>query len=262
MAVMPEPLGAAVMNSAIRSTHAALVILDISGYTRVIHQRLVSLEHAEAIITELMEAIIDQAAFPLQVNKLEGDAALLYAETGKNTAFAMHSVYAQVTHFFAAFKQRAQAIREARKHCGCDACANVDTLKLKAIIHVGDIVVKRVRQFEEIAGDAVILLHRLLKNDVPSHEYLLLTAAARSLLSDTAEKFVGFSQRVEGMDACAVYWSEIADLLGAAIPTQVAPAIGSQQLALPKRLAKFRHLPLTYLDRIVQWWRLRSFRAR
>lgn len=197
------------MSDHIRSTHAALIILDISGYTRFIHQRVVSLEHSEAIISELMESIIDHADLPLRVNKLEGDAALLYAETAASDSAAMHNVYGQVSQLFSAFSERAAGIRDARRHCGCDACANVDALKLKAIIHVGDIVVKRVRQFEEIAGDAVILLHRLLKNDVPSHQYVLLTQQVHALLVDTADPFIALKQQVHGMSPCTVYWRQI-----------------------------------------------------
>ena len=63
-----------------RLAQALLVIVDISGYTEFITNRQVSLLHAEQIITELMESVIDRADHPLVVNKLEGDAALLFRE--------------------------------------------------------------------------------------------------------------------------------------------------------------------------------------
>ena len=46
--------------------------------------------HAEEIIFELLEAVIDHAAHPLTLNKLEGDAAFLYAEmdSGNQAAVA------------------------------------------------------------------------------------------------------------------------------------------------------------------------------
>jgi len=62
-----------------------------------------------------------------------------------------------------------ERIKIARRHCHCDACANTDSLQLKAFLHVGEIVVKRVRQFEEIAGEAVIMVHRVTKNSVLLH---------------------------------------------------------------------------------------------
>lgn len=247
------------MNTPIRSTEAALVILDISGYTRFIHQRQISLVHAEAIISELMESIIDQAAFPLQVNKLEGDAALLFAETGGEPALALQSVYTQVRQFFPAFQQCVQNIREARRNCGCDACANIASLRLKAIIHVGAIVVKRVRQFEEIAGEPVILLHRLLKNAVPESEYLLLTAAAHQWLGADGADFTALQQPVEGMADCTVHWAAIDRLPPASAPANPqSPAASSPPSHPPQRSRRFRHLPITMLDRLRGWWRRRG----
>jgi hypothetical protein len=190
-----------------RSTRAVLLILDISGYTRFIHQRAVSLEHAEGIITELIEAVIDEADLPLKVNKLEGDAALLFAECAPDPALQLRQTFLQLGRFFAAFSQRLEHIRRKRGHCGCDACANVEQLQLKALLHQGPIVIKQVRQFEEIAGDAVILLHRLLKNDVPASQYLLLTADARQPLGDLCAGFERLEQAIEGMPPCAVYWT-------------------------------------------------------
>jgi len=38
-----------------------------------------SLLHAEAIISDLLEAVIDHAEYPLTLSKLEGDAVFLYA---------------------------------------------------------------------------------------------------------------------------------------------------------------------------------------
>ena len=82
-----------------RLTPAVLVITDISGYTSFIKHRAVSLLHAEAIVTDLLEAVIDRAAHPLAVNKLEGDAALLYAETGVDPAPAIRDAVAQIAAF-------------------------------------------------------------------------------------------------------------------------------------------------------------------
>ena len=56
-----------------------LVLADISGYTRFMRVHTMSLLHAEAIITDLLEAVIDQAEHPLTLSKLEGDAVFLYA---------------------------------------------------------------------------------------------------------------------------------------------------------------------------------------
>lgn len=54
---------------------AFIILIDISGYTKFIHKHRVSLIHAERIITELLESVIDASEHPLILNKLQGDAA-------------------------------------------------------------------------------------------------------------------------------------------------------------------------------------------
>ena len=163
-----------------RLTHAWLVIVDISGYTAVINERPTSLLHAEQIITELMEAVIDRATHPLQVNKLEGDAALLFGEVAAGDVAGGRDVLAQLKAFFPAFAACLGRQKAARAHCVCDACTGIERLQLKAFAHVGELAIKPVRQFTELAGENVILVHRLLKNQVPLRQYVLLTEAARA----------------------------------------------------------------------------------
>ncbi len=153
-----------------------LVIADISGYTKFIRNPRTSLLHAEQIITDLLDAVIDQSEHPLQLNKLEGDAALLYAVCGDDSARAAVDVLNQVKLFFEAFRTRQNSIiADSDGGCGCDACTSVGSLRLKVVMHMGEVLFKRIRQFEEMAGEPVILVHRLLKNSIVSDEYLLMT---------------------------------------------------------------------------------------
>jgi hypothetical protein len=91
----------------------ALVLADIGGYTRFIRLHALSVVHAEEIVTELLEAVIDRAEHPLRLNKLEGDAAFLYAEVqaGPDT---LRSVLAQVREFGEAFAARRGELAEFR----------------------------------------------------------------------------------------------------------------------------------------------------
>lgn len=165
----------------IRLAHAQLVIVDISGYTDFIVNRTISLVHAEEIISELLDALAERSQHPLTLNKFEGDAALLYAESGADPAAAACDVIAQLGSMFDAFAECRQRLAEKRAGCGCDACSNVRNLCLKAFVHCGDIAIKQLRGFEELAGEDVILLHRLLKNGIDAREYVLVTNAVCAL---------------------------------------------------------------------------------
>ncbi len=153
-----------------------LVLADISGYTRFMRVHTMSLLHAEAIVTELLEAVIDVAEFPLTLSKLEGDAAFLYAalDDDSRASAAAQDILRQVTAFFEAFRAREHALI-ACDTCRCEGCNHIAELRLKAFLHVGEVAIKKIRQFEELAGENVILIHRLLKNTIPAKEYILLT---------------------------------------------------------------------------------------
>lgn len=187
-----------------RLARTLLVIVDISGYTGFITKREISLLHAEQIITELLETVIDGAEFPLKLNKLEGDAALLYAEVDADPRGAARDALRQVHRAFELFAQRLARIDGERRHCSCAACSNIANLKLKAFFHEGEIAIKRVRQFEELAGEDVILIHRLMKNSIPSREYLLLTQRFHALLGDDAPEGAAHREDAEGVGEVAL----------------------------------------------------------
>ncbi|MBE0619524.1 MAG: DUF2652 domain-containing protein [Burkholderiales bacterium] len=166
--------------------HVALVIADIGGYTNFIRFHKTALLHAEEIVSQLLGAIIERADFPLVLNKLEGDAVLLYAEMGDAEAAAARDVARQVTAFFSAFHAKSKELSSNRANCPCDACQHILDLKLKAVLHHGVVAIKKIRQFEELTGEDVILVHRLLKNSVSKPEYILMSASFHRLAGDLA----------------------------------------------------------------------------
>ncbi len=182
----------------VRQTRGFLVIADISGYTRFVlaHKGLpfpalrersqrVSEEHAEAIVTMLLETVIEGLDGILTINKLEGDAALFYALSEEPEEFASR-LLPKLLEVFENFNQRLEALWECNG-CFCEACCKRGDLRIKVLAHYGEFMVKRVSRFEELAGEALIFIHRLLKNEVPSDEYLLLTEALSSLLPGNSE---------------------------------------------------------------------------
>lgn len=237
-----------------RLAHALLVIVDISGYTEFITNRTVSLLHAELIITELMEAVIDRAGHPLTVNKLEGDAALLFREFEPDDGpAAAADVLAQVGGFFAAFDASLRDIRHKRRNCSCDACSNTERLCLKAFVHVGEIAIKQVRRFEELAGEDVILIHRMLKNRVPSREYVLLSSPVRELAGDALPTVAEHRETLDGYGDTILWLAAPSDL--PALPAQPTPASASTtpQVAI-RREAHFHHLPGKALGGLRALW--------
>ena len=170
-----------------------MVLADISGYTSFMKYHRSSIVHAEIIITDLIESVLDSADHPLTINKLEGDAVFFYAETGENPRDVARSVLDQMQQFFPVFYKREHEIVSCNL-CKCDACLQADQLRLKVIAHSGEALFKDIRDFMELAGEDVILIHRLLKNSVHADEYILLTDAFTELLDEKpvfpAQQFV------------------------------------------------------------------------
>ena len=149
-----------------------LVLLDIRGYTRFIRFHRSSLLHAERIICDLLENVINCSTPPLVVHEILGDAVTFYAASDGSEAMA-NAIRRQVNAFFAAFRTREAELISDCDLCRCDACSRIGSLKLKAVLHHGEAVSNQVGGFQKLAGEDVILAHRLLKNSISMEEYIL-----------------------------------------------------------------------------------------
>jgi len=155
-----------------------IVLLDIGGYTRFVRLTRTSRLHAEKIIADLLQAMTAATQNPLVLNKIEGDALLLYAEAADDRAATGQDVLRQILACFDNFKAELQDLVR-RNACICDACRHSGELKIKAFVHFDDTVVRQDQGRTELGGEGVILAHRLMKNSLNAEEYILMTRAAK-----------------------------------------------------------------------------------
>ena len=158
-----------------------IVIVYISGYTEFVKMHRTAMVHAEQIITDLMESVLDVQGPPLVLDKLMGDAATFYSRDDREGSAA--GIAAQVVRFFDAFNE-SEGVLVSCNVCICDACNQMGSLKLKAIMHHGDLLLKEMGGGSELAGPDVIVAHRLLKNSVEVDEYILMTEAFHDRAGD------------------------------------------------------------------------------
>ncbi len=186
-----------------------LVLADISGYTRFIRMHRVSVIHAEMIVTDLLESVIASTGLPLVVHELEGDAVAFYAvDDGPKSCADV--VFEHVERFMDAFRQREAELVSECSVCACEACDNVGKLRIKVVLHRGEAVFGALRQFTKIAGEDVILAHRLLKNTVPSHEYILMTEQFLNACPAAANRDLERRiERVEGLGDVAIRFIDL-----------------------------------------------------
>jgi hypothetical protein len=161
---------------------AVLLIADIGGYTRYMHWNRMHLAHAQLTVAALLESVID-AGKGLKLAKLEGDAAFFWAPEGNAKAL--------VSDGLSRMRQAFLARRERMKKddfCDCESCAQLDNLSLKFVAHQGEVAEQRVKRHVELAGVDVILVHRMLKNQVPVLEYVLMTDPVAQCLDESVRQ--------------------------------------------------------------------------
>jgi hypothetical protein len=158
-----------------------LFIPDISGFTRFVSE--VEIEHSRMVIQELLEVLLASNKSGLQVSEIEGDAILFY-KFGDPPS--IEDIYAQVQEMFCSFHSHLLAY-DHNRYCYCKACNAAVGLTLKIITHYGEFAGYKVQQFEKLIGKDVIVAHQLLKNDIPDHEYWLVTGT----LTDDPRPYTG-----------------------------------------------------------------------
>jgi hypothetical protein len=118
--------------------------------------------------------MIDSATRKLQLSKREGDAALFFIDSKQLTNTEIGQTVMDI--FAAFFRERARLIES--NMCPCSACRQIKDLDLKIFVHRG-----RASRFEfrgsiDHFGTDVIILHRMMKNSVKGHRYVMVTDAA------------------------------------------------------------------------------------
>lgn len=151
--------------------NAILFIPDISGFTEFVHHT--DINHSKHIISELLELLIDSNNMGLELAEIEGDALFLYKIVEDVDISVIED---QVEAMYLAFHTHLKRY-EFQRICNCGACSSIYNLKLKFVIHYGEIDFITVKSSKKPYGSNVIKVHRLLKNEVPIDEYSIFTEA-------------------------------------------------------------------------------------
>lgn len=215
-----------------------LIIADISGYTRYMTANAKTLAHSQTLITELFNTLLQQIELPLEVVELEGDAVFMVCRKFNHSPWSESKrlVGDKLLACFRLFREKIVELSRSTT-CTCHACAHIETLCLKIIIHSGEAVFYRVLNFVKPAGADVILVHRLLKNSVAAREYLLLTEAARPELQfPEAMVFISSSETYENFGCIKTEFHDLA------LDVSPAPSPGRQNFS-----ARYRESMRLYL---------------
>ena len=193
----------------------ALLLADISGYTGFLqgvadaHVALIveapEPPPAYSLLSALLDTILESLQPMFRLAKLEGDA--IFAIEG-GPIEAGDVVVERVRACYAAFSAQL-ASAGSMWTCTCAACARIDALDLKFVLHHGAYVVQPVAGQSELLGPEVNIAHRLLKNHarelVGEAPYLLVTDAAATALGISTSEMAAGEETYEGMPPIPVH---------------------------------------------------------
>jgi len=213
-------------NVAVTASEGPLILADISGYTAFVAET--ELEHSRAILNELLEMLVRSIARHLRIGQIEGDAIFGVGDRMPPRPIEW------LEECFVQYHRRLRDIQEVTS-CPCRACASVGSLSLKFVAHFGEYMPQRIGGNETFVGRDVNIAHRLLKNSVPSHEYILATSAFLDRMPTTAG--TGFLPHAEGHDQGEVKgaYLDLADLRAQARSTSERRLVESDDARLTVR---------------------------
>ncbi len=137
-------------------------IADISGFTQFV--KTIDPLPGQLVMAALLESVLESNRLGLQVAEIEGDAVVFYCLAQTIPLSHIQEQYElMLSRYNQTLKRMASLIPPT---CG---------LSLKAVVHTGPLSTYRIGAFTKLYGTAVIEAHRLLKNNLSEHTYLLLT---------------------------------------------------------------------------------------
>jgi len=215
-----------------------IVIPDISGYTKFMTRSRFALSHAHFVISQLLSSIIEAGSQTLKPMRLEGDAVVFHADAA---TLDPQEVGHTVEEIFRAFYRRLEKLKH-ENICRCEVCDHLAGLELKIIIHHGDVIKYQMGTLEDVTGNAMIVIHRLLKNKIGMARYVLVTESASGLVNLPGSwPQESATQDMDGMDAVAfkVFKFNRSDLPADRPPEQTGTAWGKAKDLALKVLAPF-----------------------
>ena len=177
-----------------RYASGLLMLADISGYTAFMgrvseaHPELASglapVPPAYDFMITLLDLVADEVQPTFQPVQTEGDALFAVADADVVTNRG-RDVLDTIGSTYSAYHSRIEEQQRMQEH-ECSACVLLPSLELKFIVHAGTFVIQQLPTRTHVAGPAVNLAHRLLKNKVTDETglrgYALLTDPALELL--------------------------------------------------------------------------------
>lgn len=139
----------------INTEYGYLILADISGYNAYVAGT--EFDHAQEIIRDLLEFLVNQMHPLLTLVQIEGDA--IFAYTPENRILRGETLFELIENTYIGFKNRLTSIRRHRT-CTCTACQNIHVLDLKFFVHYGEYIEQSIDEHHGLLGYAPLFVRK------------------------------------------------------------------------------------------------------
>jgi hypothetical protein len=187
-----------------------LLLADLSGFTQFMASA--ELEHAQEIITELINTVCKSLKPVFNIAEIEGDAIFAYTFDEQLSRGETLIELIELTYYNFTFRKN---IMEEKSTCSCRACQSIRNVDLKFINHYGSFALQNYSGNIKPLGSDVNLAHRLLKNGVKEktdiRSYALFSDNCIKKINLTSEIFIPLTEKYEHFGDIATYVTDLSD---------------------------------------------------
>ena len=187
-----------------------LLLADLSGFTQFMASA--ELEHAQEIITELIDTVCKSLKPVFKIAEIEGDAIFAYTTEDQFSRGETLLELIELTYYNFTFRKN---IMQEKSTCGCNACSSIRNVDLKFINHFGSFALQNYSGNIKPLGSDVNLAHRLLKNNVKEKSnimrYALFSESCFRKIELSAEIFIPMTEYYEHFGDISTYVTDLSD---------------------------------------------------
>jgi hypothetical protein len=187
-----------------------LLLADISGFTSFMASS--ELEHAQQILTEVINVVCKSLKPALKIAEIEGDAIFAFAFDNQLSRGETLLELIELTYYNFYFHKK---IMQERTTCTCNACLSIKILDLKFISHFGKFALQDYSGVIKPLGTDVNLAHRLLKNCVTEktglRSYSLFSKSCFEKLDLPEDIFIPLEENYEHLGEVRTYTMDLSE---------------------------------------------------
>lgn len=182
-----------------------LVAINISGYVEFLTKA--ELEHAQSIVNDLLNTVIDDIRDPLVFSKSEGSSIFLYSPEG---SFVQGQTLLDVVESLYCTFARTLETMSRNTACPCQACQLMSGLDLKVIMHFGTFNLTEIYGQHDLMGRDVMIIRELIKSPISdaagNNGYVFITVPCTDAM--------GLNKLTDRMKTCSATFENLGEVTG------------------------------------------------